>query len=66
MKRERRRWPVSPVAYLHKPVNDQLLFDAIALALRRSQQHLGASNNDSLNANQPGKGADCNGKITEI
>ena len=36
-----------PVAYLRKPVNDQLLLDAIALALRRSQQHLGASNNDS-------------------
>ena len=27
-----------PVAYLRKPVNDQLLLDAIALALRRSQQ----------------------------
>jgi len=55
-----------PVAYLRKPVNDQLLLDAIALALRRSQQRLGASNNDSLNVNQPSKGANCNGKITEI
>ena len=27
-----------PVAYLRKPVNDQLLLDAIALALRRSPQ----------------------------
>ena len=55
-----------PVAYLRKPVNDQLLLDAIALALRRSQQQLGARNDDSLNANQRDKGADCNGKSTEI
>ena len=27
-----------PVAYLRKPVNDQLLLDAIALALRRNPQ----------------------------
>jgi len=33
-----------PVAYLRKPVNDQLLLDAIALALRRSLQQLGARN----------------------
>jgi len=33
-----------PVAYLRKPVNDQLLLDAIALALRRSPQQLGARN----------------------
>src|ERR1044071_3680949 len=55
-----------PVAYLRKPVNDQLLLDAIALALRRSQQQLGARNDDSLNANQRDKGADCNAKSTEI
>ena len=36
-----------PVAYLRKPVNDQLLLDAIALALRRSQQELGARNDGS-------------------
>ena len=36
-----------PVAYLRKPVNDQLLLDAIALALRRSQQELRARNGDS-------------------
>ena len=36
-----------PVAYLRKPVNDQLLLDAIALALRRSLQQLGARNDDS-------------------
>jgi FixJ family two-component response regulator len=36
-----------PVAYLRKPVNDQLLLDAIALALRRSQQQLEARNGDS-------------------
>lgn len=36
-----------PVAYLRKPVNDQLLLDAIALALRRSPQQLGARNDDS-------------------
>ena len=36
-----------PVAYLRKPVNDQLLLDAIALALRRSQQQLGATKGDS-------------------
>jgi len=36
-----------PVAYLRKPVNDQLLLDAIALALRRSLQQLGAKNDDS-------------------
>ncbi len=30
-----------PVAYLRKPVNDQLLLDAIALALTRSQQQQG-------------------------
>ena len=35
-----------PVAYLRKPVNDQLLLDAIALALRRSPQQLGARNDD--------------------
>jgi len=33
-----------PVAYLRKPVNDQLLLDAIALALRRSPQQSGARN----------------------
>jgi len=33
-----------PVAYLRKPVNDQLLLDAIALALRRSPQQLEARN----------------------
>ncbi len=33
-----------PAAYLRKPVNDQLLLDAIALALRRSPQQLGARN----------------------
>jgi len=33
-----------PVAYLRKPVNDQLMLDAIALALRRSPQQLGARN----------------------
>ncbi len=36
-----------PVAYLRKPVNDELLLDAIALALRRSQPQLGTSNDDS-------------------
>jgi len=36
-----------PVAYLRKPVNDQLLLDAIALALRRSPQQLGARDDDS-------------------
>ena len=35
-----------PVAYLRKPVNDQLLLDAIALALRRSPQQSGARNDD--------------------
>ena len=55
-----------PVAYLRKPVNDQLLLDAIALALRRSQQQLGDRNDDSLNAHQRGTGDDCNGKSTEI
>ena len=35
-----------PVAYLRKPVNDQLLLDAIALALRRSPQQVGARNDD--------------------
>src|SRR6185369_16700688 len=54
-----------PVAYLRKPVNDQLLLDAIALALRRSQQQLGATNGDSLNVNQPSKEADCNGRFTQ-
>src|SRR4029079_15087233 len=54
-----------PVAYLRKPVNDQLLLDAIALALRRSQQQLGARNDVSLNVNQPTKEADCNGKIAQ-
>ena len=55
-----------PVAYLRKPVNDQLLLDAIALGLRRSQQQLGDRNDDSLNAHQRGTGDDCNGKSTEI
>jgi len=55
-----------PVAYLRKPVNDQLLLDAIALALRRSQQHLEASNNDSLNQTSLAKEPIVMGKITEI
>jgi len=37
-----------PVAYLRKPVNDQLLLDAIALALTRSQQQQGHQHLSSL------------------
>ena len=46
---ERRRLALAgfPVAYLRKPVKDQLLLDAIALALRRSPQQSGARNGDS-------------------